>query len=185
MKIKHHNRLSKNGKISSVREHERNIRIGKIKDFVKKNVGKQLSKTDVIRFTVKDLGITDKDKIKKLSNLLFTKLSNDNFNKQETKSNYKYYLGSGNIQIKDFNKIERGDVFYNQRIDKDENWKKTLGRDGLVILQIDKLHTEISPKKGKKFTVKFMSPIDGGKKLKVTNKVLHASDVFNILKRGG
>lgn len=199
VKVKYHNRINKKtGKISHIGEHQRTVsRIQKIKDFVKNNIDKEINKQDIIRFVVKDLGIIDREKIKKISNLFYSsfnkkQLNERNVNEKNTdekniKTDFVYYFSNGN-KIDDFIKTERnldvGDIFYNQKINKNETWKETLKRQGLQIINLEKILEGSSSEKGKKYLVNIMVPIKNGKVLKIEKKSLYEKEIFNLLKRG-
>ena len=190
IKVRHHNRIaSKTGRISQVKDFERSSRFYKLKKFIKNHINdNSLTKNDVIKFVIKELKIKDRKKIKKIASLVYMSLvKKQNEQKQEKEERgkgFKFYLGSEYLDIKNKNSIDEGNVFYNQKIDKNEIWGDTLKRKDLLVIQVDKLTGKVSTEKGRQYNISFIEPIKNGKKLKIENKKLYAEEIFNILKRG-
>ena len=197
MKVRSHLKKNKSGKISIVKEFERKDKVSLIKNFfknnnkIKDNKGNiSKLKTKTIKFVIKDLGIKDPVKIKKLSTMIYEKINGtshlDNQEilkpKEEIESRYKYYFGQGSIDhlINSSKDIREGDTFYNQKIKYNEPWKETIKRKNIKIMQIGKLLTQEDH--NSKFLVKTMEPIENGKKLKIKTQLLDNKSVYKILK---
>jgi len=147
--------------------------------FVIKNY-KDFDKTQVKNKTNELLGKLQQSSYKVFRNkrLSITLLENKNRPIERTKSNFKYYFGSGNFiddSTRTSGSIKHGDTFYSQKIKDDKTWKDTLGRKNLSVIQVSKP----SAIEGK-FNVIIININKG--KLKETRKVFSKKEIFELIK---
>ena len=144
-------------------------------------------KNDIIKYVIKET--KNKNAVKEQSNKLFAKISGlvnplyksksiklIDKTKQSTSKFAFGYLGNGEASDNMKDKVQPGYTYYNQQIDKNEIWSKTIKRPNLEFIQIGK-----QLEKGK-FSVKRGRIVKG--KFVYDNLTLTKEQTVMLLKKG-